>query len=328
MVGYSGRTSGVPPDEVAVVKVGGGCPRVADLDRLDDAVSDPLRAAVEVAPATLASYERRWRMWQAFAPSPRRAALPADPDQVAAFVVARHQAGLSREGLAANLSAVSWFHARSDPAMRDVAAGARAVLRAVNRDGAAPPCRPAPVLSVGALLAMAAAMPAQGVSFAAKVVRSSLPAVTPRQLALVKVSDVSLDPGGAWAELRIPATPSAGRCPALPAATVRLVADPGWVACPVRAVRQLTEGAGDGPLLTKWRLYQEHVGSFNPTSAPDGVSARLQVRDAAIVCVGYAGALRVEELARARLEHVDALDGAFRLRIPVAKTSRSRPRRR
>lgn len=294
---------------------------MVDLDRLDETVADLLATAAEVAPATRASYERRWRMWQAFADHHGVPALPAEPDHVAAFVVARHEAGLSREGVAANLSAISWFHGRFDPGAEDVAAGARAVLRAVSRDGAATPRRPAPVLSLGALLAIAGAVPAQGTKFAAKVVRSSLPAVKPRQLAAVTAADVSWDPGGAWAELRLPATPVAGKHPALPTATVRLVADPGWVGCPVRALRQLAEATGDGPLLTERQLFQENLRSFNPTDAPDGVAARIQVRDAAIVCVGYAGALRVEELARARLEHIDALDDAYRLRIPVAKTA-------
>lgn len=298
---------------------------MVDLDRLDETVADLLRAAAEVAPATRASYERRWRMWQAFADHHGVPALLADPDHVAAFVVARHEAGLSREGVAANLSAISWFHGRFDPGAEDVTVGARAVLRAVSRDGAAAPRRPAPVLSVGALLAMVGAVPAQGTKFAAKVIRSSLPAVKPRQLAAVTAADVSWDPGGAWVELRLPATPVAGNHRALPAATVRLVADPGWVGCPVRALRQLAEAAEDGPLLTESLLFQDNLRSFDPTGAPDGVAARLQVRDAAIVCVGYAGALRVEELARARLEHIDVLDDAYRLRIPVAKTTRWAP---
>lgn len=298
---------------------------MVDLDRLDETVADLLAAAGEVAPATRASYERRWRMWQAFADHHGVPALPADRDHVAAFVVARHEAGLSREGVAANLSAISWFHGRFDPGAEDVATGARAVLRAVSRDGAAAPRRPAPVLSVGALLAMAGAVPTQGTNFAAKVVRSSLPTVKPRQLAAVTAADVSLDPDGAWVELRLPATPVAGKHPVLMAETVRLMADPGWVGCPVRAVRQLAEIAGDGPLLTEQQLFQAKPRSFNPTDAPDGVAARLQVRDAAIVCVGYAGALRVEELSRARLEHIDVLNGAYRLRIPVAKTTRWMP---
>jgi len=36
-------------------------------------------------------------------------------------VVARHEAGVSRDGVAANLSAISWFHAKVDPGADDVA---------------------------------------------------------------------------------------------------------------------------------------------------------------------------------------------------------------
>ncbi|MGI8777329.1 MAG: tyrosine-type recombinase/integrase [Acidimicrobiales bacterium] len=292
---------------------------------MDETVAELLRAAADVTPATRASYERRWRMWQAFADHYGVPTLPADPANVAAFVVARHAAGVSREGVAANLSAISWFHAKFEPGADDVAAGARTVLRAMSRDGGASPRRPAPVLSVGALMAMAGALPAMGLKFAAKVVRSSLPAVRPRQLGTVTASDVSWGPAGAWVELALPAMPLVGKHPALAPATVRLVADPGWVACPVRALRQLAAVAGEGPLLNLRQLNQAHLASFNPSTAPDGVGARLQVRDAAIVCVGYAGALRVEELAWARLEHIDVIDEGYRLRIPGAKTSRSMP---
>lgn len=76
---------------------------------MDGTVAELLQSAAEVAPATRASYERRWRMWQAFADHHGVPALPADRDHVAAFVVARHGAGLSREGLAANLSAVLYW---------------------------------------------------------------------------------------------------------------------------------------------------------------------------------------------------------------------------
>jgi integrase len=264
-------------------------------------------------------------MWQAFADHHRVSALPADPLDVAAFVVARRDAGVSRDGIAANLSAVAWFHGRSGPGMGDVTAAGRAVLKAASRDGAGRPRRPAPVLSVGALLAMAGVLPAQGASFAARVLRWSLPSVKPRQLAAVTGADVSVGPAGEWAELQLPAVAAAGRHPALPPAVVRLAADPGWLACPVRAVRQLTAAAGSGPLCSPTQLFGQNPRGFNPTVSPDGIGARLQVRDAAIVCVGYAGALRVEELARARLEDIEPLAGGYRLRIPQAKTSRSMP---
>ncbi len=62
-------------------------------------------AQVGAAPSahTVASYERRWRQWQAFADYHEVAVLPADPTHVAAFVVARYRAGVSASGLGANL---------------------------------------------------------------------------------------------------------------------------------------------------------------------------------------------------------------------------------
>jgi hypothetical protein len=50
------------------------------------------------SPHTLASYERRWRQWQAFADFHSISALPADPGHVAAFAVARFRAGVTRAG--------------------------------------------------------------------------------------------------------------------------------------------------------------------------------------------------------------------------------------
>jgi hypothetical protein len=77
-----------------------------------------------------------------------------------------------RRGVAADLSAIGWFHGRLAGASADVCGPARVVLRALARAGQ-PTARPAPVLSVGALLAMARSTPALGTGSAVKVVRSA-----------------------------------------------------------------------------------------------------------------------------------------------------------
>jgi integrase len=293
---------------------------VVDLEVVEDATAALLAAATDVSMSTRASYERRWRLWAAFADHHGVRALPAEPAHMAAFVVARHEAGVSLSGIAATLSAIGWFHARLD-ADDDVCGRARAVLRALGRAGRST-VRPAPVLSVGALLAMARSTPALGKAFAVKVVRSALGGVPPRQLLAVRAGDLRWGPGDSWVEVALPAVPQHRSYPARPARVVRLVADAGWVGCPVRALRQLSRAAGDGPLFSQRSLSGAYLGSFNPTSSPEGLPARLGVRNAAIVCVGYGGALRLEELARARVEHLEPITGGYRLRIPVAKTSR------
>lgn len=262
-------------------------------------------------------------MWRAFAEHHGVAALPAEPQHVAAFVLARHRAGVSQAGIAANLSAVAWFHERAAEGASSITEAAKATLRAVSRDGTGEPRRPAPVLSVGALLAMAEALPTLGTKFAAKVVRAALPTVKPRQLAELTAGDVEVDPAGRWAVLGLPALGRRGQHRPLAAATVRLEADPGWVGCPVRAVGQLVAAAVDGRLFTQRLLFQEGLGGFDPVTSVDGVPARLLVRDVAIVCVGYCGALRVEELSRARVEDIEPVGDLYRLRLPMTKTSRT-----
>ena len=118
-----------------------------DLGLLDEMVAGLLAAAGEVSSTTRASYERRWRMWRAFVEAyPTVVALPADPVHVAAFVVARWSAGVSEAAIAANLSAVGWFHQRAGAA--GVTQQARAVLRALTKanssDGATAVRSPSP----------------------------------------------------------------------------------------------------------------------------------------------------------------------------------------
>jgi hypothetical protein len=78
--------------------------------------------------------------------------LPADPEHVAAFVVGRFRAGVGVQALSANLSSVRWFHKRADVSV-DVTVGARGVLNLLAKSQPVA-VSPAPVLSVGALLAM------------------------------------------------------------------------------------------------------------------------------------------------------------------------------
>jgi integrase len=287
-------------------------------ERLDQTVVELLDSASDVSAASRASYVRRWRMWEAFAVFHGVSALPADPEHVAAFVVGRFLAGVGVQALSANLSSVRWFHKRADVPV-DVTAGARGVLNLLAKSQPAT-VSPAPVLSVGALLAMAWLGPSLGVGFSSKVIRFCLPSVKPRQLMGVLRRDVSFGPDDSYVDVVLPPVAPSYTHGSIAAASVRLVADEGWVGCPVRAFRLLVNNAGSDSLFSL-KLHSD-FRTFHPLTSPDGIHARLAVRDAAIVCVGYGGALRMEELSRARVEDLDALDGAYRLRIPVSKTSR------
>jgi site-specific recombinase XerC len=83
---------------------------VVDTGVLDATAAELLAAARAPSAHTLASYGRRWRMWEGFALHHGVPVLPAEPEHVASFVVARWRVGVSEAALAANLSAVLWFH--------------------------------------------------------------------------------------------------------------------------------------------------------------------------------------------------------------------------
>lgn len=240
---------------------------------------------------TVASYERRWRQWQAFADFHQVTALPAEPMHVAAFVVARYRAGVSASGLSANLSAIGWFHARWDAPVGDVTAVAKTVLRRLRGDEADKPLSPAPVLSVGALEAMAAAPARQARNRSARLLRH-LSGVQPRQLLALTADDVRVADGGAFVDLRLPAVPAARTRPALAARSVRLPAGSTILDCPVEAARALVADAADGQLFTNGMLYMAHVDAYDPYDPAETTALRLSARNRALLCVGYAGPLR------------------------------------
>ncbi|MDQ6797906.1 MAG: site-specific integrase, partial [Actinomycetota bacterium] len=270
---------------------------------------------------TVASYERRWRQWQAFADHHGLVALPADPMHVAAFVVARLRAGVSPSGVAANLSAVGWFHTRLDPRRGGVVDAARSVARVLAKSGPARPLAPAPVLSVGALEAMVRVPAQMSRVRSARVVRL-LSGAPPRRLSALRAEDVIFDVAGRWVDLVLPAVPASGTWPAVPAGTIRLEPGRTIVDCPVEAMRALVAaGPGDRPFDHKV-LYGNKALQIDPFDPENAVGARLAARNRALVGVGYGGALRAEELSAARVENLEPVGDAYRLRLPRTKTSR------
>jgi len=126
---------------------------------------------------------------QSFADQHSITGLPADAVHVAAFVVARYRAGVSASGLAADLSAIGWCHGQLDPPVEDVTGLAKQVLRHLRGDGSDKPLSPAPVLPVGALVAMVSA-PVRGVRRrSAKLIRQ-VTERPPRQLLALRREDV------------------------------------------------------------------------------------------------------------------------------------------
>ena len=275
-----------------------------------------------LSPHTLASYERRWRQWQAFADHHSISALPADSVHVAAFAVARYRAGVSASGVSANLSAIGWYHARLDPPVDVVTGLAKQVLRRLRGDGSDKPLSPAPVLSLGALVAMVTA-PVRGIrKRSVKVIRQASGA-PPRQLVALRRDDIAFASDGSWVDLSLPGLPARGRSGRLDAVVVRLDAGATLLDCPVEAMRSLVEDAPDGSPFTEKLVFSARLDEWDPFDPAEGTPVRLAARNRALVAVGYAGALRVEELSQARVEHLEPMRDAYRLRLPATKTSRN-----
>ncbi len=177
---------------------------MVDLEVLDQTAAHLLAVARAPSQYTLGSYTRRWRMWEAFAFHHGIPPLPAEPDHVAAFVIARSRAGVGDAALAANLSAILWFHTQLDDALGDTCDPAKRMLGVLRRRSERTPVVTAPVLSVGALAAMVRVPPAGGTRvFSAKVLRL-LTGARPRALAAATVDDVVFGPDDRWVELTTP----------------------------------------------------------------------------------------------------------------------------
>jgi Phage integrase family len=76
-----------------------------------------------------------------------------------------------------------------------------------------------------------------------------------------------------------------------------------------------------GDCSVRARCVRRRSGGSARRLSLDGVPVRIGVRNRALL-VGYQGALRIEELVRACVEHLDVAAGSYRLRHPEAKTAK------
>ena len=255
---------------------------------------------------------RRWRQWAAFAEFHDVDDLKARPDHVAAFVVARLDAGVSVATLGANLSAIRWVHKQVVNDV-EVAATARRVLRVLSdrtpNDSSQIPV-PAATLSVGAIEAMVRWSPPGDRLFSTRVIRL-VTGSKPRHLLAASISDIRFHQDGRSVTLT------------LPTGLVHLERGRHPLECPVRALRSLVASSTDGDVFTELQLYGASPKGFNPLAAEGNEPVRIGIRDQAIILTGYAGALRTAELARLRVEDLTVEQQGYRLKIARAKGARS-----
>ena len=284
----------------------------ASLDRLKEIEGFLLDAASAPSQHTVDSYLRRWRQWDQFAEHFEIEDLPASPENVAAFAVARHEAGVSVSTISSNLSAVRWVHGQYGHSL-EVTSVAKRTLAALDRRTTQDPVsvvRSASVLSRGALLRMVEMNPSAGRIFVVRLVRL-LTGLRPAALQVLKPSDLKFGKDDSWVEISLPGDELA-----------RLERGRNALECPVKGLRWLSAQTEDGKsLMSKSELYKAKPPSPDPLEWEDGVPWRIAVRDKAIVCVGYAGALRTEEMVRIRFENIQRMRWGYSVRLFGTKSS-------
>lgn len=286
----------------------------ASLERLKEIESFLLDSATAPSQHTVDSYLRRWRQWDQFAEHYEVEDLPASPEHVAAFAVSRFSAGVAASTISSNLSAVRWIHGQYGHSLA-VTAMANRTLAALDRRSSQESLsvvQSAAVLSKGALLRMAELNPASGRRFIVRLVRL-LTGLPPATLQQIKPSDLTFGTEDSWVEIGFPDR-----------SAIRLENGRNPMECPVRGLRWLAATADDRKfLMSQSELYKAKPTSPDPLAWEDGVPWRIAVRDRAIVCVGYAGALRTEEIVRLRVENVKRMRWGYSVQLFGTKTSQN-----
>lgn len=260
-------------------------------------------------------------MWERFCAHHAVPSFPANEHHVAAFVLARLEAGISPSAIGANLSAVRWYHLHEpDPPVSGVTDLARRVLSMQER---VVPQRVqgAPVVSVGALESMCRIeRPAKVLGYSARLVRH-MSGLSPRQLMAIRVDEIDWVPSGAI--LHVPALESSGRAGASSAEEVRLERFAMLRFCPVQALEALVESSDGGRLFSPALANPTGAKGWDPVGDVSGLGWAIASRNRALVTVGYHGALRAAELVKARAEDLEWLPERrrFILKIPTSKTS-------
>ena len=229
--------------------------------------------------------------------------------------LARYRAGVSASGVAASLSAISWRVETRGGDGGEVTRLAREVVKRQRTDGADKALSPAPVLSLGALGAMAAAPSLGGRDAALGVVLPFVDA-PPRQLDAVRVDDVAVSSGRAV--VRLPEIEQRGRSyGAVPAK--QLVIEFGDGRDGRRdAVETLLAVAGDGPVFPLKAVYQLR----SDPSRGAGVFPQILLRNRALLGAMFVFALRPEEARNADLDDTLYPEDDVLLQIPRSKTNR------
>jgi len=156
------------------------------------------------------------------------------------------------------------------------------------------------------------------------------------QAAMLGPADVSFGSDDMWVEICLPAVdiPSCGH---YEARLVRLLAEPGRLACPVTAARTLLTRDAEQLLPTRSHMHTHSLPRTRPSSLIYGDGATEEeyqamvlaasyrrltgARDRVIVTCAYEGLLRLGSLELICIEHLERTRNGYRARLVRSKTN-------
>ncbi|WP_341241521.1 site-specific integrase [uncultured Nocardioides sp.] len=317
-----------------------------ELDRLLDRVAEVYAHAV--APSTRATYARRWAHFERWCLTHDAVALPCEPETAMLYLVEAGSAGMSLSTLRGWLAAIARVHVEAGYASPTEDAAMGLFLKGLSRLAPARE-RPEPIsaLRIGGLREVCEAIDAGAVD-----------AVEVRDRAVLALHAAGLGDGEVsrleWGQVRFTArqvhitAPSTGTGP--PGRQVVLRPSSRIGSCPVAAVREWRVVSGqdvdpatpvfclvDGGTRTTEPLKPKRVFSIRKSRLDslgrEGKRARpadamrllgqqpsLDLRDRAILLVGFAGAFRRNEVTGLNWSDVRVRDAGLVIRLRRSKT--------
>lgn len=232
-------------------------------------------ARAEKAAATRRAYRSDFDLFRTWCETKGVAALPAQPESVAAFLAVEADRGVKSSTIGRRLAAIRYAHKLAGHEPPTNSEAVKATLRGIRRTASSARARKAPATAdkIVAMVTMVDGSP-KGLRDRAILLLGFAGAFRRSELVALDIADLEFCDGGLRVMIRKSKTDQEGQ-----GATIAIV--PGSIACPVEATRNWIETAGitEGPL-------------FRPVSRSGSISTRrLSDRAVADVVKTYADRL-------------------------------------
>lgn len=304
------------------------------IDQLRDLAEETARRGLlSVADSTLANIEASTRSWRDFCTRFSLDHAGPDPMDVAAWVLWRRRSGQrSGDQLHRAVCHLERAFQAADPLTTPPTAAAKTVVKSLRRadaDTVPQEETQAPVYDRDVILSCVQAhapKPPDTRDLDIAILRWTLARAGTKApgRGVVFHRDVHVGCGGQWLDITIAGT------------TTRLLRSRSALTCPVRAAERLLADPRE-PLIHRWKI---NTGRLHPRGLHGrvedwteddlelgawvlGTPLRKLLRARLLICVSYAGLLRMADLREARIEELDRDQHGYVLHLGRSKTNRA-----